>query len=116
VTRLAVLYDARCGLCCAVRRWIDRQPQLVPIECYPKPDAGDDLVIVADTGERWEGDAAWIMALWALANYRHLAYRLASPMWIGTARTLFATLSSYRGAISCQLGLTPEVNQRHGQP
>jgi len=115
VTRLAVLYDARCGLCCAVRRWIDRQRQLIPIECHATPEAGDNLVIVADTGERWEGDAAWIIALWALADYRHLAYRLASPLLIGTARTLFATLSSYRGAISCQLGLTPEVKQHYGQ-
>ena len=38
MTRLAVLYDARCGLCCAVRRWIDRQRQLIPIECHATLD------------------------------------------------------------------------------
>ena len=109
MTHLTVFYDARCGLCCAVRRWIEQQRQTIPILCQPKPDGGNDLVVVADTGERWDGNAAWIIALWALRDYRHLAYRLASPLLIGTARALFATLSSHRGAISCQLGLSPEV-------
>ena len=105
MTRLTVFYDARCGLCCAVRDWLGRQAQLVPLDWRPKPDGVDDLVVVADTGETWAGDSAWLMVLWALERYRSLAYRLAGPALLPTARRLFAELSAYRGAISCSLGL-----------
>jgi predicted DCC family thiol-disulfide oxidoreductase YuxK len=109
VTRLTVFYDARCGLCCAVRNWLARQPQLMPLECRPKKQHTDDeLVVVADSGEVWAGDSAWLMVLWALADYRQWSYRLASPALLPTARTLFARLSEYRGSLSCGLGLRPD--------
>ncbi len=108
MTRLAVYYDARCGLCCAVRDWIGRQPQLVAVDCLPKTDGDDELLVLADTGEMWAGDSAWLMVLWALRDYRQWAYRLGSPALLPTARTVFATLSDYRGALTCRLGLTPE--------
>ena len=103
--KLVVFYDARCGLCCAVRDWLARQPQLVPLECRPKQDGVDDLVVVADSGEMWSGDTAWLMVLWALDGYRDWSYRLASPLLLPTARATFATLSKYRGTLSCSLGL-----------
>ena len=94
VTRLTVFYDARCGLCCAVRNWLARQPQLMPLDCRPKsargrgeraqrvepPRAGvgpreqgekthtddDDLVVVADSGEMWTATAPgwWCSGRW----------------------------------------------------
>lgn len=109
MNRLTVFYDARCGLCCAVRTWLERQRQLVAVECRPSTDPGDELVVLADTGEMWSGDSAWLMVLWALADYRQWAYRLSSPALLPAARTLFAKLSEYRGALSCQLGLPPEA-------
>jgi hypothetical protein len=109
MTRLTVFYDARCGLCSAVRAWLDQQPQLVPLECRPSTAGGDEVVVQADTGEVWRGDAAWLVVLWALARYRHWSYRLASPGLMPVARRLFAAISGYRGQISCSLGLTPEV-------
>ena len=102
---LTVLYDDRCGLCGAVVDWIARQPQIVPLVCAPKADGQDELEVAADTGERWSGDDAWLMVLWALVHYRPWAYRLASPGLRPTARALFATLSAYRGSVSCALGL-----------
>lgn len=105
MTTLTVFYDSRCGLCCAVRDWLARQRQLVPVECRPRSGPGDDLVVVADSGEVWSGDSAWLMVLWALVDYRDWAYRLASPALLPTARQLFARLSKYRGPISCALGL-----------
>ena len=108
MTRLTVFYDARCGLCCAVRDWLSGQRQLVPLECRPKPEGTDDLVVHADTGEVWEGDSAWLVILWALAKYRSTSYRLASPAMLPLCRQVFATLSAWRGSISCQLGLTPD--------
>jgi hypothetical protein len=105
MTKLTVFYDARCGLCCAVRDWLGRQPTLVPLDCRPKPEGTDDLRVVADSGEVWSGDSAWLMVLWALADYRSWAYRLSSPALLPTARKVFARLSAYRGPISCNLGL-----------
>lgn len=110
MTRLTVYYDARCGLCCAVRDWVARQRQLIAVDCQPKSDPGDELVVQADSGEEWSGDSAWLIVLWALAEYRRWAYRFASPALLPTARRLFARLSDYRGSISCHLGLKPEVN------
>lgn len=107
MTRLTVFYDARCGLCCVVSDWLRRQRQLIPLECRPKRPDMQELVVVADSGEMWSGDDAWLMALWALAEYRDWSYRLASPLLLPTARALFATLSEYRGSLSCTLGLAP---------
>jgi len=107
VSRLTLYYDGRCGLCCALRDWIDRQRQLVPIDCRPKADAKEELVVVADTGEIWSGDGAWLMVLWALADYRRWSYRLATPTLLPMARAVFAQISEYRGAISCGLGFAP---------
>ena len=106
MTRLVVYYDDRCGLCCALRDWIGRQAQLLPVECRPKSAGENDLVVEADTGEVWSGDSAWLMVMWALRDYRSWAYRLASPWLLPTARAAFAKLSEYRGPISCRLGLT----------
>lgn len=110
MTRLIVFYDPRCGLCCAVRDWTGRQPQLMPVDCRPKREDMDELVVVADSGEMWAGDTAWLMVLWALAEYRDWSYRLATPVLLPTARVLFARLSRYRGSLSCHLGLTPEAS------
>jgi predicted DCC family thiol-disulfide oxidoreductase YuxK len=106
MTQLSVGYDARCGLCTAVAAWIGRQAQLVPVVCHASPHAGE-VVVTADTGEVWRGDDAWLVILWALADYRHWSYRLAMPALRPTARTFFATVSKYRGTLSCALGLEP---------
>jgi predicted DCC family thiol-disulfide oxidoreductase YuxK len=108
VTRLTVHYDARCGLCCALRQWIATQPQIVPVDCRPADPPAEELVVSADSGEVWRGDGAWLMVLWALSEYRTWAYRLASPLLRPAARQAFALLSRYRGTLSCQLNLRPD--------
>ena len=110
MTSLTVRYDPRCGLCCAVASWIAREPQLVPIVCVAADGDVAELAVTADTGEIWSGDDAYVMVLWALARYRQWAYRLGSPAMRSTARTLFKTLSAYRGSISCALSLPAEVS------
>jgi hypothetical protein len=110
MTSLSVYYDPRCGLCRATRDWLERQRQLVPLVCRPKAIGSDDLVVEADTGEVWTGDAAWLVVIWALARYRPLSRTLAAPALLPTAKAAFATISKYRGALSCGLGLPPEVS------
>ena len=48
MTALAVSYDARCGLCCAVAAWLDRQPKLVPLTCRPASGDAEELIRRAD--------------------------------------------------------------------
>jgi predicted DCC family thiol-disulfide oxidoreductase YuxK len=114
MTRLTVYYDARCGLCCAVRDWIARQRQLIPVTCRPKLEDMPELVVVADSGEMWSGDSAWVIVLWALEDYRPWARRLASPVLLPAVRSVFARLSKYRGALSCHLGLSTDADGRRG--
>lgn len=106
---MTVYYDARCGLCCATRDWILRQKQLVKVDCLPASQPGAELTVIADDGAIWEGDAAWIIVLWALRDYRQWAHRLAQPSMRPMARAMFGRLSEYRGTLSCALGLSPEV-------
>ena len=59
----------------------------MPLRCVPKPDDGSgDLVVAAGTGEVWTGDAAWLMVLWALDDYREWSRRLSSPTLLPMAR------------------------------
>jgi hypothetical protein len=109
VQKLTLYYDARCGLCCATREWIEKQRQLVRVDCLPASEPGAELTVVADTGEIWEGDAAWIVVLWALRDYRDWSRRLSTPAMLPIARATFANLSKFRGTLSCSLGLAPEV-------
>lgn len=102
VRHLTVLYDASCGLCTGVQGWLDGKALLVEVELVAaaSPEARrrfpwldhdatlDEVTVVADTGEVWTGDAAWIVCLWATVDHRALAYRLA-----GSLRPLVRTAS-----------------------
>ncbi|HEU0120031.1 MAG TPA: hypothetical protein VFQ91_05855 [Bryobacteraceae bacterium] len=109
MTRLRVYYDARCGLCQALVQWLGAQRQLVPMECAPKPPGQTDLAVVADTGEVWAGDSAWLIVLWALDEYREWSYRLSRPELLPLARQAFATLSRNRTRLSGWLGLDTDA-------
>ncbi|MFG3100411.1 thiol-disulfide oxidoreductase DCC family protein [Streptomyces sp. NPDC048182] len=100
VRRLAVLYDAECPLCTALRDWLLRQPRLVPLDLvaagseeararFPGLDHGttfEEITVVGDAGQVYRGAAAWIVVLWALRRYRSLAHRLSTPAGAVLAR------------------------------
>ena len=110
ISYLLVLYDAGCPLCRAARRWLASRAQLVPLHFLPagSPEARRrfpgldhdatlrDLTVVADTGEVYAGDAAWLACLWALAGYRELADRLAEPHLLPVARRAIAAAAAVR--------------------
>ena len=107
---LTVLSDPGCPLCRWATRWLAEQPQLVPLRfvaagspearaAFPELDAAATLrevTVVADTGEVYVGDRAWIACLWALVAYRPTAERLSSPALMPTVRQLVAAVSRYR--------------------
>jgi predicted DCC family thiol-disulfide oxidoreductase YuxK len=111
--RVTVLYDARCNLCRTARAWLERQPQLVPLEFLPAGSAEavrrypyldpeltlEDLTVVGDGGEVWVGAKAWVVCLWALDGRRGLAQRLSTPALMPKARAVVSFVSRHRRSL-----------------
>jgi predicted DCC family thiol-disulfide oxidoreductase YuxK len=115
VTSITVLYDSTCGLCTLAEDWLRKQAPLVRIKflaagsteaqrAFPQIPPGE-LAVVANTGEVWLGNSAWIVCLWALRRHRDLAFRLTSPPLLRMAREAFFVVSKNRYALSTSLGL-----------
>ncbi len=107
---MTVLYDAGCAVCRRAKEWLEAQPQLVPLEFVPAGSAEArrrypaldhdatlrDLTVVGDNGEVWRAERAWVMCLWALADHRLTAERLATPGMLPLARAVFGSISANR--------------------
>lgn len=114
VRGLTVLYDPRCPLCRALHGWLGRQRQLVPLtfvaagslaarERFPGLDHAAtlaEITVVGDGGQIFAGDAAWIACLWALAKYRGLAHRLATPAGRPLARAAVLVAARLRASLT----------------
>ncbi|MEU9921167.1 DUF393 domain-containing protein [Streptomyces griseoluteus] len=112
VRGLTVLYDAECGLCTHLRDWLQRQPQLVPLEMVPAGSAEartrfpgvdpartlEEVTVIGDSGQVYRGAAAWVVVLWALREHRPLAHRLSTPAGAVLARGAVLAAAKYRGA------------------
>ncbi|HEU5109543.1 MAG TPA: DCC1-like thiol-disulfide oxidoreductase family protein [Micromonosporaceae bacterium] len=110
VSALTVLYDAGCPICRAAHRWLAGRAQLVPLEFVAagSPEARRrfpgldhratlrDVTVVADNGDVYAGDAAWLACLWALDGYRALAGTLAEPAMRPLARRLVTAAATIR--------------------
>ena len=123
MTSLFVVYDSRCGICTELKAWLSRQSAYIALHFvamaseeararFPMLRLSEELVVVADTGEAWMGDRAWIICLWALREYRDWAQRLSTPAMMPLARQAFLVLSSHRFALSRLLGLRSEQDIR----
>jgi predicted DCC family thiol-disulfide oxidoreductase YuxK len=98
--RLTVLYDDSCPMCRAFSGWLGRQPALVELDLVPagSPRARyrfpaldhartlEEITVVSDRGEVWEGAHAWVMCLWATAAHRSQAESLARPSRLPMAK------------------------------
>jgi predicted DCC family thiol-disulfide oxidoreductase YuxK len=123
VRGFTVLYDAGCGLCRSARRWLESRDQLVPLDFLPAASAEArrrfrgldhdatlrDITVVADTGDVYVGDAAWLACLWALSGYRELADRLAQPHLLPLARRAVAAAAAVRDRTR-----TPDAETQYG--
>jgi predicted DCC family thiol-disulfide oxidoreductase YuxK len=118
VKGITIVYDGACGLCTGAKDWISRQQPLVPIDFlasgssearlrFPQLPAGE-LAVVADTGDVWLGNRAWIVCLWALQGYRELALKLTNPLLVLMARQASTLVSGNRYALSSLLDLRNE--------
>lgn len=118
VTSLTVVYDGGCGLSTGAKDWILRQSPLVRLRfvaagsseagaAYPQLPPGE-LAVVADTSEVWLGNRAWIVCLWALREYRDVAFRLTSPGLLRFAQEAFSAISRNRFMLARFLELRSE--------
>ena len=110
ISTFTVLYDAGCPICRAARAWLGNRAQLVPLQFVPAgstearrrfPELDHaatlrDLTVIADTGEVYVEDGAWLACLWALADYRGIADRLGSPAMLPVARGLIGAAAAVR--------------------
>ena len=120
---LYVLFDSRCGLCCRVKEWLQSQPAWIELRfvaagseesgrLFPTiSTAGVELIVISDQGEVYTGDGSWIMCLWALVEYRELAYRFSSPLLLPLARSAFGAISRHRQDISEWLRREPSEQE-----
>jgi predicted DCC family thiol-disulfide oxidoreductase YuxK len=120
MTKLYVLYDPKCELCCRLKNWILVQRSWIGLalveqgsekakRLFPDLDrvaTKEDLAVISDEGAVYLNDRAWIMVLYALVEYREWASRLTHPLLMPLARQAFAALSKNRHFISGML--TPE--------
>ncbi|MDP2274146.1 MAG: DCC1-like thiol-disulfide oxidoreductase family protein [Archangium sp.] len=116
-----VLYDETCGFCCKCADWLRTQHKLVPLTCLPRggetsrrvfaglPWGHDELVVVDSTGGVYRGTEAFVMALWALDDYRVWAERASHEPLKSRARSLFHGLSSRRHELSRAMKFEPEA-------
>lgn len=122
--RLVLLYDAECAVCVRCRELIEAREPLVPmrfVSCRSHearraygtiPFLVHELVVVDDeTGAWWAGPAAFVVVLWALADWNGVAELLTTPLLLPLTSALFAWISAHRadlaflvGAPSCENG------------
>lgn len=111
---LTIFHDPRCGLCAGFRTWLEAQPKRVTVEFlafdsaeatarFPGlPDLGADrdVVVLADDGRWWQGDAAWLTCLWATVHYRDWSFRLAGPVFQPLVKKVVHLISENRLTLS----------------
>ena len=111
---LTLFYDARCGICSRFRHWMESQAAYVRLEFLPydSPEAlrrcprlpelraDEEIVVMGDDGSLWQGAAAWVIALWALREYRAWSARLATPAGMALAKQLVHWISGHRIGLS----------------
>ena len=116
---LTIFHDPRCGLCAAFKEWLNRQPKYVETRFIPynapaaaklfpglqEMGAGKDVVVLADDGSWWQGEAAWLTCLWITRDYRPWSYRFRSPLLQPLVRRAIHLLSENRLTISRLLHL-----------
>ena len=112
--RLYVLYDPKCELCERLKDWLLTQRTWIGLAMIPAGSekarrmfpaldtiaSDNDLVVVSDEGLVYLNDRAWIMAMFALEEYRDWACRLTHPLLMPLARQAFAAVSKNRHALS----------------
>jgi predicted DCC family thiol-disulfide oxidoreductase YuxK len=109
---LTVLYDPACLTCSRARSWLESRPQLVQLSfvaagseqarnAFPQLDHDrtlNQITVVADDGQVFVDDKAWVVCLWALRDYRRAAQLMTSPALYPLARRVITQVSKHVAA------------------
>ncbi|NJK90412.1 MAG: DUF393 domain-containing protein [Blastochloris sp.] len=115
---MTLLYDASCGICRESRTWLETQNTWIQLEflALQSPDLSirfpgiekyrpmEQLLVVGEGGELYQGADAWIMVLYALVEYRELSLKLAHPILKPFARKAYEAVARNRHVLSAFLG------------
>ena len=123
IQAITVLYDERCGFCCRCAAWLRSQPHAIHLECIARghPDIDDlfpglpprsraELTVVDDLGGVYLGDHAWLLAMWALHDWRPWSFRLARPLLRPFAQFAVSLVSEARHVLNAVFGLRGEAS------
>lgn len=111
---LYIIYDAKCPLCQSIASRLRREPCYVPIVPIPSdapnfstkfpglvlPAEPTEVLAIADTGDIYRGDAAWLICLWAMRRYRAASFTLADPLLRPALHRVVAFVGDHRYSIS----------------
>jgi len=115
--RLYVFYDGECGLCRRCREWLASQPAYLEMIFHPfqsdearrlcpelpRFQPSEQLIILSDEGGIYAGEAAWLMCLYALREYRGWSEKLSAPAFRPLARRICLLVSHNRLTLSTAL-------------
>jgi predicted DCC family thiol-disulfide oxidoreductase YuxK len=110
---LTVLYDPTCALCCKAAEWLAEQEKYVTLNlvaagspaalgAFPTIDheaTRNQLTVIGDGGEVYYDERGWLMCLWALRRYRHMAIRFAQPGMLPAAKRFVLWVSRHRESL-----------------
>lgn len=114
VRELTVFYDGSCGMCRALKVWLERKADVRTVrlyalqslearEVFPDLDAyrPEEQLIAVDNWENvYQGADAWIMCMASIRKYGRLAARVAKPELRPLARMLCQFIATNRFRIS----------------
>ncbi len=114
ITKITVFYDPECGVCRSFRLWLKSQSLWLTVDFigYDTPEAeaafpgirgmnpGADVIVLADTGQWWQGADAWLTCLWATVEYRPWSFRLSAPIFRPVLMQVVHLISTNRMRIS----------------
>ncbi|WP_063770574.1 thiol-disulfide oxidoreductase DCC family protein [Streptacidiphilus carbonis] len=126
VLRLTVLFDPGCMLCRHVKGWLEKQRKLVPMEFVPagSRQARDrypaldhdrtlrEITVIGDSGQVYEGPAAWVVCLWALHAYRVMSHRFSTPAGAPLAKGMVLAAAKWRERAGSQFRSPSPVPDR----
>ena len=112
---LWVLYDDSCGFCCRCAEWLREQPTFLPmsvVPAFPPYGGKNEVVVIDDEGGVYRDTDAWLMALWALRDFRGWAVRLKAGNSKELARKVVELAGTWRHGLTQLFKLTSEAELR----
>lgn len=112
--RLTILHDETCAFCRRCVTWLKEQPKYLDLEFLPlgselarkrfpelrRSILRGELTVIDDEGGVYYGNDAYIIALYALQEYRQTSIRLSHPALRPFVRKALSSVTRHRHTFS----------------